>query len=119
MEDRVIIKFLEIRDRHTCISALAIQMTPSGSIERKYLWRAGYPLLDEFNDGHEPAVIMMRLDDQRASSDPFFWNDRTHKTAHEFIYTNFDELVNGQVIDVRVILGEEEVSALPEIWIDE
>ena len=61
----------------------------------------------------------MHLSTHATHSDPYDWCDRTMKTAHVFIEQNFTKLNDGDVVDVRVILGEEEVSALPEIWIDE
>lgn len=108
----MIIKVLEIRDEGTCISALAIKMTPANPIEDKYLWREGYP-----RDGH--GVVLMKLNDQRATSDPYDWqNPRTMPNAHLYILANFDELKDGDVVDVRVILGESANAAPAEIWTD-
>lgn len=104
------IKCFEVRDRNTCIPVLAIKMVANTPVETAYLRRYGFPKKPPY------AVVMMRLDDQRASSDPYHWGDRTHQMAHNFIYDKFDDLRPGQVVDVRVILGEEKEPALPEIW---
>lgn len=102
------LKFIEIRDRNTCVPALAIQMDADGDpIAERFLWRCGY----------EPTVtVLMRLYDQRANSDPYEWGDRTHKVAHNYIYGHFDKIESGQVVDVRVILGEQAEPEEPEIF---
>lgn len=102
-------KFFEIRDRHTCVPALAIQMDADGDpIAERFLRRCGYI--------NCPTItVLMRLEDQRASSDPYWWNDRTHKVAHNYIYERFDQMESGDVVDVRVILGEALEPAKPEI----
>ncbi len=95
----MLIKFLEVRDEATCIPVIAIRMASADYIGDRFLWRCGYP-----RDGSN--IVMMRLDDQRASSDPHSWGDRTHQIAHNYIYDNFGNLQDGNVIDVRAILGE-------------
>lgn len=104
------LKFIEIRDRHTCVPALAIQMDANGDpIAERFLRRCGYTEC--------PTVtVLMRLDDQRANSDPYAWNDRTHKAAHNYIYDHFDRMESGDVVDVRVVLGEATEPAEPEIF---
>lgn len=107
----MIIKVIEIRDRNTCIAAMAIKMLAAGPVEHVYLWRCGYP-----SDGS--GVILMRLDDQRATSDPYDWSDsRTMRTAHLDILDRFDDLSNGDVVDVRVYLKEAETPVEPEIYL--
>lgn len=106
----MIIKAFEVRDRLTCIPVIAIAMGATGPIQKRYLHRCGYPQYPS-----PPSIVMMRLADQRASSDPYWWNDRTHQVAHNFICDNFDSLKEGDVIDVRVILGETTKPASPEI----
>ena len=105
----MIIKCLEIRDNATCIPAIAIKMSAGSPVEERFLWRCGYP-----RDG-QYGVVLMRLSDQRATSDVYGWGDRTHKAAHLYIEEHFDELKEGAVVDVRVILGEADVPATPEI----
>lgn len=103
-------RILEVRDEGTCIPVLAIKMqavmgddcqTVSAARVRDY-WlhqRTGYP-----RDGS--AIVVMRLSDQGAKVDPYDWpgQARTMRVAHEFIYSNFNKLQDGDVVDVRVIL---------------
>ena len=109
----MITKVLEIRDEGTCIAAVAIKMLAATPIEDRFLWREGYP-----RDGN--GVVLMCLSDQRATSDPyewtaFGWGPRTMPTAHLYIIYNFDNLRDGEVVDVRVILRESTTPADPEI----
>ena len=106
------IKCIEIRDEGTCIPAIAIRMIAAGMIENRFLWRCGYP-----PDGS--GIILLRLADQRATSDPYEWNDRTHKAAHLYIEKNWDDLFDGAVVDARAVLGERPVHAAPEIGTEE
>jgi hypothetical protein len=77
----------------------------------RFLWRCGYPR----DDDPIRTIVLMRLDDQRAHSDPYDWCDRTHKIAHLYITDHFDDLRSGQVVDVRVLLDEAAEPAEPEI----
>lgn len=95
-------KALEIRDEGTCIAAVAIRMLaePSDPAQEWLIHsRSGYP-----RDGS--GIVLMHLGDQLANVDPYSWPRRTMGNAHHYIYNNFDALVDGQVVDVRVLLGE-------------
>lgn len=102
-------KVIEIRDRATCIPAVAIKMEAANIVEDRFLWRCGYP-----RDGS--GIVLMHLYDQRANSDPYGFGDRTMKAAHLYIYDHWDELRDGDVVDVRVLLNEADEPAEPEIW---
>lgn len=86
-------KCIEIRDEGTCIPAMAFKMAAGDPVEDRFFWRCGYP-----RDGS--TVILMELNRQKATSDP---------------YEHFDEIPNGGVVDVRVILGENDTPATREI----
>ena len=110
------IKFFEIRDEGTCIPALAIEMCADERVGERFLWRCGYPS----PTNGRPSVVLMRLGDQKATSDPYDWpaltgDRRTMPHAHDHIINNFSTLENGAVVDVRVILGETEEPARAEI----
>jgi len=107
-------KLLEIRDEGTCILAIAIQMlaTIPGMDEAAPIevqdWflhrRSGYP-----RDGS--SIMLMCLSDATATNDLCEWGSRgmgmrTMPNAHKFIIEHFDELKDGDVVDVQVILGE-------------
>ena len=92
---------LEIRDRATFLPMLAVQMT-SSNMEQKYLLRrSGY-------GGEHTLIMLWSMSQSRtpASYDPHDWNDRTRRIAHQYIQENFNELSDGDVIDVEFILGE-------------
>jgi hypothetical protein len=90
--DRV--KFVEIRDRHTFVAALAVQIHG----EDHYLARhAGF---------ESPMVYLIALATQRCAYDPWYWGDRTYHTAHLWLSEHWEEFVSGGVVDVEFILGE-------------
>ena len=104
------IKCIEIRDHATCIPAIAIKMEYSDLIEHKFLWRCGYP-----QDGN--GVVLMKLDDQKATSDPYEWGGRTMPAAHLYILENWDNIKSGDVVDSRVYLKETDQPAEAEIHV--
>ncbi len=87
-------KLFEIRDRFTCIPALAIQV--SGA-DGALLRRAGF---------ESPMIYLVALAVQRCGYDPYGWGDRTFATAHQYIEREWDTLQSGDVIDVEFILHE-------------
>lgn len=106
----MIAKCIEIRDEGTCIPALAIRMRAANDVQDRFLRRCGYP-------PESMAVVLMRLTDQRATSDPYEWvGSRTMIAAHLYIEEHFDRLTEGAVVDVRVLLGETQHSAPAEIY---
>ena len=109
----MIVKVLEIRDTATFIPVLAVDMNPSTGEPpmsndkyeaRQYLLRrCGYAC-----DG-VPNVIITRLDGSGpATNDPYDWpdNPRTFRVAHDYIINHWNELKDGDVVDVEFILGE-------------
>lgn len=107
----MLIKFIEIRDTATCVPSIAIKMQAVNKVQERFLYqRCGYP-----PDGS--GVVLMELNNQRASSDPYYWGGRTYPAAHLYILEHFDELNDGDVVDARVFLEEESVPAEPEICV--
>jgi hypothetical protein len=106
-------KFVEIRDKGTCIPAIAIQMLGDNEIQRHYLRRAGYPA-----DGS--SIMLMVVDDGKATNDPYEWavklamGSRTMPVAHNWILDHFGEITEGDVIDVEFILGESTTCKISE-----
>lgn len=99
---------LEVRDRATCIPVLAIRMKANDPVCGYWMHgRCGYP-----RDGS--TIVVMKLSDQAAHSDPYDWGGRTMTAAHDYITNNFDSLSDGDVVDVRVILGEAATPAASE-----
>lgn len=108
----MLIKVLEIRDRATCFSAMAIKMVPEAyhatslvdgvdwiQIQTAHLERNGYGF-------DYPCVMMCNLRGGKALYDHYEWGDRTCYVAHKYIEKNFDTLKEGDVVDVEYILGE-------------
>jgi hypothetical protein len=92
------VKVLEVRDDGTHIEVFALSTEPSTG-QAYGLERSGFCSGD--------AVILGYLDGERNSSaDPYHWDSRTMGTAHQYITAHFDELADGDVVDVRFILGE-------------
>lgn len=99
-------KILEIRDSGTRIDCLAWRMRSNqDAMEFHYIHeRAGYP-----KDGS--SIMLMRLHDGLATNDPYSWGElragaRTLPVAHDWIINHFDELEDGDVVDVQYILLE-------------
>lgn len=106
-------KLLEVRDNATCIPVLATQMVVENGVEDKFLWRYGYPRTPPY------SILLSNVSSGEGHVDPYDWGGSyTMTCAHEYIINNFDDLENGQVVDIRVFarLTEKE-PASPEIYI--
>jgi len=99
-------KILEIRDKGIFIPILAIRFRPQTEEQRyllakagygsTFLQQAGYTLLAEIDGGGG-----------RINSDLYeFGPARTLPYAHDYITKHFDELSDGDVVDIEFILGE-------------
>lgn len=106
-------KIIEVRDSGTRIDCLAFRMKGSTPVERHYIHgHAGYP-----EDGS--SIMLMRLSDGKATSDLYEWSalgmgSCTMQNAHHFIEQHFDELADGEVVDVEYIRGETKSPKKPE-----
>ena len=102
-------KALELRDEGTFIALLAVDMQPTlerGSASQRaqhyLLRRCGYPC-----DGRPNiAITHLSANGHKCSNDPYYWGGRTYPVAHNYIIEHWDELHDGDVIDVQFILGE-------------
>jgi hypothetical protein len=97
-------RVLEVRDEGTFIGVLAIRMLGVNPVQQYYFRRAGYPA-----DGS--SIMLMMLSDGKATNDPYSWGDlqmgpRTLPVAHNWIIDHYDELSDGDVVDVQVLLKE-------------
>ena len=102
-------KILEVRDRMTFIAVLAIKTAPANEVQNYYLRRSGWS--ESFDD-----VLLMRLDaqDGKVTADPFEQKGRTMHEAHQYIRREFDNLKDGDVVDVEYILGEKPTAKTSE-----
>lgn len=95
------IKVFELRDHGTFIPLLCIKpQCDDHPFVAKMAWRFGY------RGSRAVIALHMGVPDRGCQSDPFGWNDRTFQTAHRHIEEHWDELRTGDLIDVRVLLGE-------------
>lgn len=102
------VKLLEIRDKATFLPVYAISTKAKNAGQQYLLRRVGFPV-----EGSE--IILARLNGETPSSaDAYFWNDRTMQTAHHYILEHFQELNDGDVVDVEFILGETDKPKLSE-----
>jgi hypothetical protein len=99
------VKLLELRDDGTFIPLLCVDMNPDvymHQAQRYLLRRCGYPC-----DGRPNiAITHLAADGHKCSNDPYHWGGRTYPVAHNFIIEHWDELKDGDVVDVEYILGE-------------
>lgn len=102
-------KVLEVRDIATHIDVLAIRMLAKNDIQNYYIHvRSGYPR-------NGSCIGMVTLNNCAPGNvDPYAWGDRTYATAHNYIYDHFDELIDGDVVDVEFILGEKPTKKVSE-----
>lgn len=94
-------KYLEIRDRATCIAAIGIAIDGNDS------WlahRAG------FAPGERYILLSIIAEPNRTEYDPHAWSGgaRTLPVAHQWIIANWDSLENESVVCVEFITGERE-----------
>ena len=101
-------KAIEIRDRATFIAATAIKLAPANEEQRYLIRRSGFS--STFDD-----VILFPLDCRNIEYDPYGWNGaRTFREAHLWVREHFDEIKDGDVIDVEFILGEKPAPSISE-----
>jgi hypothetical protein len=102
----MLVKLLEVRDRATFLPVMCVVMEPGYSsfeAQRYLLRRCGYSC-----DGGRRFVMMtpLRADGERCTVHPTDWCGRTRIIAHRYITEHWDELRDGDVVDVEHILGE-------------
>jgi hypothetical protein len=107
-------KLLEIRDRGTTISALALRLVAVTEAERYLVVRAGY---GSSPDEQRQYVLLLDLNGGAGEfhSDPYAWRGgRTLHLAQLYINEHFDQLESGQVIDIEFLCGETQAPKEPE-----
>jgi len=68
------------------------------------LGRCGYSV-DDIREGRF-VLFAHAAGSGKMHYDPHMWGDRTYLTAHKYVSEQFDNLIEGAVIDVQFILGE-------------
>ena len=108
-------KLLEVRDRATCIGVMATQIAPVNVVQMEMLGKTGWGLDVDTSYFVAVTTISNGISRARMQIYPRDWNDRTMSVAHRYIEDNFDTLSDGDVVDVRHILGEVEHPASSEL----
>jgi len=112
----MIAKVVEIRDRGTFVPALAVQLGSRDEQERWLLASAGFGRSAEDQARYVVLVKINGGEPCDAHIDPASWgqNPRTYYVAHRWLSEHFAEVAQGQVIDVRHILGENPAPAVSD-----
>jgi hypothetical protein len=97
------VKCLELRDKGTFVPVICVRPTPDNEAQRYLLRRDGYR-----GDHSEPCIIMIDAQCRGVAYDPYDWTKdrRTKPNAHQWITDHWQELKDGDVVDVQHILGE-------------
>jgi hypothetical protein len=105
------VKCLEIRDHSTFLPVICIRPLPDNEEQRYLLRRDGYGC-----SPYDDCTIMIDAQCRGVSYDPYDWphDPRTKRTAHNYICKHWDELKDGDVVDVEFILGETETPKVSE-----
>jgi hypothetical protein len=97
------VKILELRDHGTFIPLLCINLGQADNDAQRYLMRrVGYPLTGQPNI----AITHLGCNNSRITNDPYQQEGRTFPVGHRYILWHWDELKDGDVVDVRFILKE-------------
>lgn len=89
---------LEVRDDGTCIGMIAMKPLPANGQQAAILRRAGFHDFDAY-------VILLDAHTFEGSYNPFKQSSDTRRFAHLWIKAHFDELKDGDVVDVQFIRG--------------
>ncbi len=96
------IKYFEVRDRMTTVSAMCVQMDLKRLADRDYkiARHAGYSA--DIN-----CILFHPMHENKINYDQYEWGGaRTYVVAHNYIIENWDTLKSGDIVDVEFILGE-------------
>lgn len=107
------IKTIEIRDAGTFIPAFAVRGGARNEAER-YLWgRAGFGKTPGDQERH---VVLVHLQTMRAGYDEYEISPGTRTLAAALVHLreHWDEIENGQVIDLEFIHGLRETPKVSE-----
>ena len=110
-------KLIEVRDHGTCFVALCTKVWPimwkPGESQQHHnrlqrmAWRNGFK-------GAASIIFTHLGQPNRTQVDPFEWGDRTLGTAHLWIEQHWNDIPDGGLVDVRVILKEAQTPASSE-----
>lgn len=105
------VKAFELRDRGTCMPAVAIRLESANDAEAWLLRRAGFELATSF----DAPILLGGIDGGPFHYDEFsVQGNSTRFTALKYIREHWDELESGQVICTETIRGERETPKISE-----
>jgi hypothetical protein len=92
------LKHIEILDRATFIPAIAVRLDSNDTFGGHLIRRAGFKAF---------GILLADLNYGTGSVDPYGHGDsRTRTVVHLYLEQHWDDVEDGQVIDVEFILGE-------------
>jgi hypothetical protein len=105
------VKCFEIRDKNTFVPVICLRPVPDNEAQRYLLRRDGYRA-----DNTESCIIMIDAQCRGVAYDPYNWtkDPRTKRNAHDYIARHWDDLRDGEVVDVEYILGETRTKKISE-----
>lgn len=96
-------KYVEIRDNLTMMPVMIINLDSNPAT--RYTGHHGGPYL-----------LLMKLSTYETQNDPHRWNNMTMKTAHQHLLKlDWDDIKNGDVIDVEYISGKTEIPKIANL----
>lgn len=96
------VKFFELRDSCTCISAMCVSGIAADIEDDAERW-----LVERSGWNEDRFVYLTNLESAETHYDPYEWRCEPYRTCHEFIREHWDELKSGELIDARVLCGEQ------------
>lgn len=111
------VKLIELRDKGTFIPLLCVRLWRERAGDPRAIGLCSPPeshwLIGAAGYGPEPLVMITHLNGgHKAEYDPYAWGGRTYPVAHLYIQDHWDNIPDGGIVDVRVILGE--TTEMPE-----
>lgn len=107
-------KVFELRAPATLIVLLAIKLGVYNEAERYLVSRSGY---GRNNNDFNRYIMLFPIDgggESFATTDPYKHGIAEMRIAHQYIRENFDQLDDGQVIDIEFITGKVDYPKTPE-----
>lgn len=101
---------IEIRDKATLIPAMVIRVNAMTNMPEPHNW-----LIQHSGWGTDnPGIYLFAMHGKGyCHYDAYGWGDRTFHNAHLYVQEHFDDIEDGQVVDVEFILGETEHPKVP------
>lgn len=100
----MICKVFEVRSPATMIAILAIKLSAHNDQERRLLCHSGFGI-NGYSFSRYFIVFPIDGGTGHASTDPYDHKSHELRVAHIYIQKHFDDMENGEVIDIDYIEG--------------